>query len=131
MQLRRLSVAMCTCNGAPYLRAQLRSLAAQSRVPDEVVVCDDVSSDATCDIIADFATRAPFPVRLHVNARRLGWTKNFEQAVALCDGELIALSDQDDVWYPYKIALHHLCTAVSRGIIDADDAQPVRAGWAA
>src|SRR5215213_3121051 len=98
------SVAMCTYNGARFLGAQLASVAAQTRTPDELVVCDDRSTDETARVVRDFAASAPFPVRLHVNEENLGSTKNFERAVSLCEGALIALSDQDDVWLPHKLA---------------------------
>jgi glycosyltransferase involved in cell wall biosynthesis len=99
-----LSVALCTYNGARYLPAQLESLAGQSQPPDELVVCDDASTDATGAIVREFAARAPFPVRLTINAASLGTTRNFAQAIGLCTGEIIALCDQDDVWHPQKLA---------------------------
>lgn len=97
------SVAMCTYDGARFVAEQLTSLAAQTRPPFELVVCDDRSTDGTPAIVAEFAASAPFPVRLHVNERNLGSTKNFERALGLCAGELIALCDQDDVWRPEKL----------------------------
>ncbi len=100
-----LSVAMCTCNGAIYLPAQLASLAAQTRLPDEIVVCDDNSSDGTAELVRNFASAAPFPVRLYINDENLGSTRNFEKAIGLCSGDLIALCDQDDVWLPDKLRL--------------------------
>jgi glycosyltransferase involved in cell wall biosynthesis len=99
----RISVALCTYNGERYLSEQLESLAAQRHAPHELVVCDDRSSDGTVAIVERFAARAAFPVRLEVNARNLGPTKNFELAISRCDGDLIALCDQDDVWYPEKL----------------------------
>lgn len=99
----KFSVAMCTHNGASYLGEQLASIAAQSRLPDELVICDDGSTDATRDIITSFAAAAPFPVNFHSNESRLGSTKNFEQAIALCQGDYIALCDQDDVWLQSKL----------------------------
>lgn len=99
-----ISVAMCTYNGARYLREQLDSIAAQTRQPDELVVCDDGSTDETRQIVESFAAAAPFPVRLHVNERSLGSTKNFGRAIGLCAGEVIALTDQDDVWLPGKLS---------------------------
>src|SRR5688500_18488634 len=100
----KISVAMCTYDGEPFLREQLASIAAQGRQPDELVVCDDRSSDSTCDIVREFAATAPFAVRLHTNERNLGSTKNFERAIRLCEGDAIALADQDDVWLPSKLA---------------------------
>lgn len=104
LSAQRISVAMCTYNGARYLLEQLESIAAQSQSPAELVVCDDHSSDQTTKIVQAFAARAPFPIHLHVNAERLGSTKNFEQAIGLCTGDIILLSDQDDVWHVDKIA---------------------------
>ncbi len=98
------SVAMCTYAGARFVGAQLESIAAQTRMPDELVVCDDRSPDETAHVVERFAARAPFPVRLSVNERNLGSTKNFERAISLCEGDLIALCDQDDVWLPGKLA---------------------------
>lgn len=100
----KFSVAMCTYNGARYLPEQLGSLAGQTRPPDELVVCDDRSSDETVRLVEEYAARAPFPVRLTVNETNLGSTKNFERAISLCRGDIIALCDQDDVWLPEKLA---------------------------
>jgi len=104
---------MCTYNGARHLREQLDSIAAQTRSPDQLVICDDGSTDATREIITNFAASVPFPVHFHSNERNLGSTKNFERAIGLCKGDLIALSDQDDVWLPAKLA--QLETEFDRG----------------
>ena len=95
---------MCTYQGARFVSAQLESIAAQTRRPDELVVCDDGSDDGTIEIIQRFAAGAQFPVRVEINSRRRGLVKNFERAIGLCAGDLIALSDQDDVWLPEKLA---------------------------
>jgi glycosyltransferase involved in cell wall biosynthesis len=100
----RLSIALATYNGERYLGEQLESLLHQTRQPDELVVFDDASTDSTAAIVQDFAGRAPFPVRLRINAQRLGSTRNFEAAIGACNGNIIFLCDQDDVWYPDKIA---------------------------
>ena len=99
----RISVALCTYNGEAYLGEQLASIAAQDLPPGELVVCDDASTDRSAEIVARFAAGAPFPVRFQVNARNLGSRANFEQAIRLCRGRLIALADQDDVWLPPKL----------------------------
>lgn len=102
---RRISIALCTYNGARFLESQLDSFLVQTRLPDELVVCDDGSTDETLTILERFALIATFPVRIERNQNRLGSTKNFEKAIGLCTGELIATSDQDDVWLPEKLAL--------------------------
>ena len=99
-----LSVAMTTCNGERYITEQLDSIARQTRVPDELVVCDDRSDDRTTALVEEFSRRAPFPVRLQINPVRLGSTRNFETAIRACGGDIIFLCDQDDVWYPQKVA---------------------------
>lgn len=118
--MQRLSVALCTYNGARYLREQLDSIALQTRQPDEMVVCDDRSSDGSVEIVEAFAADAPFPVRLCVNEEGLGATKNFERAMGLCEGDYIALSDQDDVWLPNKleITFNAMCRAEDRSGAD-------------
>jgi glycosyltransferase involved in cell wall biosynthesis len=95
-----ISVAMCTFDGARFLREQLASIAAQARLPDELVVVDDGSTDDTMAILEAFRAEAPFPVRVHRNERNLGSTKNFEVALGRCGGDVLVLCDQDDVWTP-------------------------------
>lgn len=98
-----LSVAMCTYNGEEYLWEQLLSIAEQTRLPDELIVCDDSSTDTTLQILNEFQKMAPFSVRIYCNEAKLGPSKNFEKAITLCSGDVIALSDQDDVWLPRKL----------------------------
>ena len=99
----KVSIALCTYNGAKYLPSQLESYLAQTYPPDEVTVCDDCSKDETVAILNDFAGRSPFPVRVLVNEQNIGSTKNFEKVISQCSGDIIFLCDQDDVWAPNKI----------------------------
>jgi glycosyltransferase involved in cell wall biosynthesis len=98
-----ISIAMATYNGGRFVSEQLRSLAGQELPPTELVVTDDGSTDGTADLIEAFADSAPFSIRVHRNAERLGVLRNFEKALSLCNGDIIFLSDQDDVWLPDKI----------------------------
>ena len=100
----KLSVALCSYNGERFLGPQLRSIADQTRLPDELVVCDDRSTDATVSVLEEFAREAAFPVRIEVNSSNLGSTRNFDRAISLCSGDVIALCDQDDVWASPKLA---------------------------
>ena len=68
-----------------------------------MLVCDDCSGDETAAILDSFAKNASFPTRVIRNQSNLGFAKNFEKAIGLCTNELIALSDQDDIWYPNKL----------------------------
>ena len=99
----RISVALCTYNGEPFLRQQLESIQQQTRLPDELVVCDDRSTDQTVAILREFGATVSFPVVIVQNPETLGSARNFEKAFRLCTGDLIALSDQDDIWYPNRL----------------------------
>lgn len=123
-----LSVALCTCNGERYLPQQLESLLAQTHLPDELVVCDDASEDGTLAILEGVAARAPFPVRVQRNPTRLGVGANFEQAIRLCGGDVICLSDQDDVWVPGKLEQFALAFASAETAWAFCDAEVVDAG---
>jgi len=92
----------------------LDSFVAQTRRPDELIICDDGSSDETVKILSAFAKQAPFDVHLQCNPENLGYAKNFSKALSLCTGDLVFLSDQDDVWFPDKIE-----TIVNLAEIDA------------
>jgi glycosyltransferase involved in cell wall biosynthesis len=120
----KISIAMATCNGANHIREQLQSFAAQERLPDELIICDDCSADDTQAIVLDFARKSPFPVRLETNSVRLGVARNFDRALSLCTGELVFLSDQDDVWLPAKIA-----TMVEAAMNDLDHHCFINDAW--
>jgi glycosyltransferase involved in cell wall biosynthesis len=100
----KISIVLAAYNGEQFIREQLDSFVAQTRPPDELVVCDDDSRDSTWDLLTAFAESAPFPVRLHRNERNLGYAANFAKAIGCAEGDLIFLSDQDDVWLPTKIS---------------------------
>jgi glycosyltransferase involved in cell wall biosynthesis len=99
----KISVALCTYNGERFLAEQLASIRRQTRVPDEVVIRDDGSTDGTARIVEAFARDYPGTVDFAVNPRRRGVTGNFEAALAAATGGLILLSDQDDVWFPDRV----------------------------
>ena len=134
----RISIAMCTYNGAQFLQKQLDTFASQTYPPYELIVCDDGSTDATLALIERFVRKVAFPVRIFKNERTLGSTRNFEKAIGVCDGDLIALSDQDDEWYPDKLARMHrlfeelpeaLAAFSNADIIDDDSAFAGRKLW--
>lgn len=99
----KISVAMCTYNGEKYIKEQLESILSQTIIPDELVVCDDVSKDKTWMILEEFKKKAQISVRLVRNKTNLGSNQNFAKAISLCTGDIIFLSDQDDIWLPHKV----------------------------
>lgn len=100
----RVSVALATFDGARHLPAQLESIAAQTILPDELVVGDDGSTDGTAEVVAAFARRGLMEVRFTRNPARLGSTRNFAACLERCRGEVILLCDQDDAWAPERVA---------------------------
>jgi glycosyltransferase involved in cell wall biosynthesis len=118
----KISVALCTYNGERFLPQQLASILQQTRLPDEVVVSDDRSTDRTVEMVRSFAASVSFPVRVFVNERNLGFVANFERAIGLCEGSLIALSDQDDIWYPIRLerSLQELTAHPEAGMVFSD-----------
>ena len=103
MRPMRISVAMCTYNGADFVSAQLASIAEQTRPPDELIICDDASTDKPRAVLESFARTSARPVSLYVSDKNVGSVKNFDRAIGLCTGDVIALSDQDDVWNSDKL----------------------------
>jgi Glycosyl transferase family 2 len=97
-----LAVAMATYNGARWLPEQLASIAAQTRLPERLIVSDDGSADATPELVERFARTSPMPVTLLEGPRR-GLAENFWHAASQAHEDLIAWADQDDVWHPDKL----------------------------
>ena len=107
-----ISIALCTYNGAAFLPQQWQSLLQQERLPDEVIICDDGSTDNTRPLLRQLAADAPFRVTVIENPVRLGFNKNFGQALSRCTGDLVFLCDQDDFWMPQK--LHRMADFMAR-----------------
>lgn len=100
-----VSVVMATYNGEKYIETQLASIRSQTHQPDEVLICDDGSTDATVALVAAFIDR----YQLHnwtveVNPHNLGWKRNFWQGLNRASGDFIFPCDQDDAWVETKIA---------------------------
>lgn len=94
---------MAAYNGERFIGDQLDSLARQKRLPDELIVSDDCSTDRTVEIVRKFAAKAPFAVYLLRNRSNVGCTRNYERAIGSTAGDIVFLCDCDDVWYPEKV----------------------------
>jgi glycosyltransferase involved in cell wall biosynthesis len=97
---------MATFNGGRFLDAQLRSIFDQTRLPNEIVISDDGSTDETLSIARSFRAEAKkkgirFTLLNHKG--RSAVAANFTHAVAKTTSDLVALSDQDDLWLPQKL----------------------------
>lgn len=100
----KVSVALCTYNGARYLRTQLESILTQSVLPDEIIVRDDGSRDATLAIAESCLSTGGVAYSIEQNAARMGSSANFGRAFADCSGDIIIPCDQDDSWRGNKLA---------------------------
>lgn len=96
----KVSVAMATFNGEKYVSEQIDSIIPQLNKDDELIISDDSSTDKTVDIIQSYRDER---IKLIQNKNGKGVIKNFENALSYCTGDIIFLSDQDDVWLPEKV----------------------------
>lgn len=96
----RISVCLASYNGVPHIREQIASILADLDADDEVVVVDDASEDETVALLEGLADPRVRVVRLQ---RNQGHVKTFERAIGEATGEIIMMSDQDDVWPPGRI----------------------------
>ena len=99
----KISVALCTYNGEKFLKEQLDSILNQTIAVDEIIICDDKSTDTTLSILRDYKKKYPTIISIYENENTLKSVKNFEKAISLCTGDIIFLSDQDDIWVDIKV----------------------------
>lgn len=107
---------MASYNGAKYIREQLDSLYNQTLLPDEIVVCDDNSTDGTIDILDEYHKSKG--LKYYVNNPGLGVNANFYRALSLCTSDYIMICDQDDIWYPRKVEITY------KKLLSIDDGKP-------
>jgi glycosyltransferase involved in cell wall biosynthesis len=119
----KISIALASYNGQKYILEQLESFSSQSKLPDEVIVSDDCSTDETTALVRKFSLGAPFDVKLYVNKANLGYAQNFANALSKTTGDLIFLSDQDDVWFPNKINDVYNIAISSEALLIMNDAE--------
>jgi glycosyltransferase involved in cell wall biosynthesis len=102
----KISVAMTTYNGEKYLEEQMESIRTQIRAPDEVIIVDDCSADNTAEVVLGYIDRHGLKHwKLRSRTENQGWVRNFREALSLTTGDIIFLSDQDDVWFSDKIEI--------------------------
>jgi len=103
-----ISVCIATYNGEKFIRQQLNSILCQIGENDEVIVSDDFSQDKTLEIVENFNDNR---IKIFNNEQNQKTTKfdferitaNFENAIRHANGDLIFLSDQDDIWHKNKV----------------------------
>lgn len=95
----KISVCIATYNGESFLKDQLNSIIPQLAEFDEIIISDDNSIDKTVDIINEFSDKR---IKLFYNNEK-GYVSNFENALRQISGDVIILSDQDDIWADNKV----------------------------
>ena len=126
-----VSVAMAVYNGEKYIDKQLFSIVNQTLIPDEIVITDDSDNDDTYQIIKEYIIKYDKIKWNYIkNTERLGYCRNFFKALSLTSGDIVFLSDQDDIWDRDKISkmtncmLHDkniMCLCSKYILIDKDD----------
>lgn len=104
MNDKKISVAMASYNGIKYIGEQLDSIRTQTLNPDEVIICDDCSSDGTFEFCRDYIAKYNLTGwAVYRNDKNLGVLQNFRLAINKCSGDYIFTCDQDDIWLSDKI----------------------------
>lgn len=104
-----ISVCMAAYNGASFIKEQIDSILAQLGFDDELIVVDDCSTDDTVLILNNYVDAR---IKIYVNKENLGHVKTFEKAISNAIGQIIFLSDQDDVWCPGRVSA--MCAALQQ-----------------
>lgn len=100
-----VSVIIPTHNSQSTISRALLSVFAQTKLPSEVIVVDDGSSDSTCDVVQKIAEIAPCPTRLILLDTNVGPSLTRNTGWDLATQELIAFLDSDDSWHDEKLAV--------------------------
>lgn len=116
-----ISIAMATYNGSKYLCEQLDSILSQTVQDFELIVCDDCSTDNTMSILREYSSKDE-RIRIYQNKQNLGFKDNFSKAISLCNGEYIALCDQDDIWLEDHLSLLYTSLLENNAVLACGDA---------
>jgi glycosyltransferase involved in cell wall biosynthesis len=101
----KISIVVTTYNGEKYIKEQIDSFLSQTLSPDEIIITDDCSSDKTIKIVEKYKENYSDKIKIFQNQYNLGFTKNFQEGIKKSSGDIIFLSDQDDLWYENKIEI--------------------------
>ena len=96
----KISICLATYNGEKYLMEQLKSIIKQMSEIDELIISDDSSTDNTINIIKGINDKW---LILLENGKFKNPIFNFENAIFYSKGDVIVLSDQDDIWMDNKL----------------------------
>lgn len=102
MHQKNVSVIITSFNGSKYIKKQMDSIFKQSIMPEEIIICDDHSSDETITLLKSYTNNDI--LKLYVNDKQLGVVENFKKAAKMArQGNQLIFADQDDIWTPQKL----------------------------
>jgi len=99
--MKKISVCMATYNGEKYIKEQIQSILVQLSDQDELIISDDNSNDRSISVINEISDSR---IKLFFNNEK-GYTSNFENALKQVTGDIVFISDQDDIWAPNKVSV--------------------------
>lgn len=99
------SVLIATWNGEKFIKEQLESIGSQTRLPDEIIISDDGSTDNTIEIARCALALGSIPFKIVTSNGRNGSSRNFCNGLSHCKNDLIFFCDQDDIWNANKIEI--------------------------
>lgn len=96
-----ISVCIATYNGRKFIEEQIKSIIPQLSQDDEIIISDDNSTDKTIQEIRNINDKR---IKIFFNNGKKGYTSNFENALKQASGQIIFLSDHDDIWCDNKVS---------------------------
>ncbi len=96
IRMTKVSVVIPTYNQARWIGRTLEALANQTRLPDQVVVVDDGSTDDTVKVVEALAKRTPYAVDL-VQQQNGGPGSARNRGIEVATGDVVAFTDSDAV----------------------------------
>lgn len=103
--MKKISIIVATYNGEKYIEEQINSLLSQTVLPHEIIISDNNSSDKTrilCENLLNEQKKVDYKILIE---KEKGVLANFQNGLRNTTGDYIFFCDQDDIWYPNKIAV--------------------------
>ena len=95
----KVSVCLASFEGINFIKDQIDSILQQLPNNAELLVADDGSLDGTLEFLSEYESR----IKIIYKERVGGVVRNFSRLLNYADGDIIILSDQDDVWLPNRL----------------------------
>jgi glycosyltransferase involved in cell wall biosynthesis len=104
LNMSKISCIITSFNNSPYLAKAVESVLAQTRIPDEIIIADDASTDGSRDMILSMAGNHHL-IKPVLRESNLGVAANRDLAIRDCKSDYLTTLDGDDFFYPSKIEM--------------------------